>query len=309
MLKKLLWLALATTLPKFASAAEVGLLVAVKGNVQTFRPAKNKWSKASAMESVADGGKIKVEPNGEATIALFKNGARYQLAPGSVTLVAPDSCKTASGPAAKALPAVALRQIKDLAHSRIATGRPGGTVIRGGPHDIELQSLSNTAILARPVFKWRSVDGAASYKLKIWDEKDEQIWQSEVFASTATYPADAPHLKAGIDYIWRVSAMVNGVRFDANGIFRVLTADEQTVVTEEIKTLAAEGDQALNQVLRVEVYARHSLWDDAIAAYESLAAAYPESAAVHGTLANLYNEQGRYAQSRAEQQLAEQNDL
>lgn len=299
MLKNLLLLAAALSLSKLASAAEAGLLVAVKGDVQTFRPAKNKWSKASLMESVADGGKIKVEANGEATIALFAGGARYQLAPGSVTAVAPDACKTASGPAAKILSALPMKQVKDLAQSRVATGRPGGTVIRGGPHDIELQSLADTSTLAaRPVFKWRAVDGAASYKLKVWDEKDDQIWQPEIAATTATYPAGALPLKPGIDYIWRVTATVKGERFTANGIFRVLTTEQKQAVADDLATLA--GDDAATNVLRAEVFARHGLWDDAIAAYEALAAANPDAAVIHIALANLLAEQGRYSQSRAE---------
>lgn len=300
MLKKLLILAAALALPKLADAAEVGLLVAVKGDVQTFRPSKNKWSKASLMESVADGGKIKVAPGGEAVITLYKNGERRQLGPGSVTTVAADACKTASGPAAITLPALPMKQIKDLAQSRVAVGRPGGTVLRGGPLDIELLGLFNTATRdRRPVFRWRAVAGAASYKLKVWDEKDDQIWQAEAVATSATYPADAPELKPGVDYIWRVTATVKGERFSANGIFRVLTHEQRVDAADELQTLP-DGDDAVTQVLRAEFFVRRGLWDDAIAAYQSLAAAHPESAAIHSALANLLAEQGRYAQSRAE---------
>jgi len=304
-------LVLTVALTTGALASDVGLIISTRGDVKVYHPKKDKWSKASVMLGVADGGKVQVGPQSEAVVTLFQSGGRFLLPGGSIAVLSPGGCRTLSGPPARPLAALQVRHAQLLQGSRVASGRSAGIVVRSGFDAIELHSLSTTATLdTRPVFKWRAVEGAPSYKIRLWNENDEQIWQSEVTTPGVTYPADAPELKPNVEYLWMVTTAVNDTRFKAEGVFRILPADQREAVTKELSALQATehgmDDDATTGVLRAEIYSRSGLWDDAINCYEKLARSFPDAAVIHATLANLLAEQGRAEQSRQHQKTAEQ---
>ena len=289
-----------------AQAAAVGLIVSTKGDVKVQRPAKKDWVKASVMLSLADGSQVKVGPNSQAVVVLYGNGARYEIAPGSVAQLSATACKNIAGPAPKAMSVLPIRQAQILKDSRVAGGRAASTVLRSGTNHLELQSLSNTAVLeSRPTFRWRSVEGAAAYKVKLWDENDQQIWQGESATSTLSYPADAPALKPGIEYLWAVTTNVNDTRYKGEGVFRLLADEKSKEVKNELAPLQGAENDAVTGVTRAEIYASYSLWDDAIAAYQQLAQAFPDASNIHKALANLLAEQGRAEESRQHQKRTE----
>lgn len=288
-----------------AQAADVGLIASVTGDVKVMDKPGAKWGKASVMQTLVDGSSIKVEPNSGAVIVLFHGGERYQLAPNSVAALTADTCRSVSGPPPKTLPALHIRQAKQLQGSRVASGRAASTVLRGGMAHIELQGLSATSILeARPVFKWSAVPDAASYKVRLWNDADEIIWQSEAQMTSLAYPADAPTLKPGMDYLWTVSTTVKDTLFKGEGIFRVLPPEKQQAVKDELAALGALDDEAISGVLRAEVFARHELWDDAVTTYQQLVEKFPNAAAIREALAALLAGQARGGESRRQQKAA-----
>ena len=293
-----------------ARAAEVGLLSSVTGDVKVMGTPGGKWSKASLMQGLSGGGSVKVEAGGSAIVVLFQGGARYQLAPGSLTTLTADAAHGVSGPAPKALAALQIRQAKLLEGSRVAGGRAASTILRGGTAHIELQGLSATSVLdAHPVFKWSAVPGAASYKVRLWNGDDEIIWQSETKSTAVTYPADAPALKPDVDYLWNVTTTTGDTLYKGEGIFKVLSDAKRAAVQDELTALGGMDDEAVTGVLRAEVYSRHELWDDAIATYQQLSDKFPDAAPLHEALATLLAGQAREDASRRERKAAQSTEI
>jgi hypothetical protein len=287
------------TMSGAARAGDAGLIAGVTGDVKVMRAPGAKWSKASVMQTLPAGSSIQVAAGGSAIVVLFEGGARFRLAGGSVSSVAAAAVRGVSGPAAKALPALQIRQAKLLAGSRVAGGRAASTVVRGGSARIELQSLSATSIQQeRPLFRWDAVPGAASYKLRLSDADDQIIWQTSAQNTGIAYPPDAVALTPEVDYLWTVTTTVDNTIFKGEGIFRVLSADKRKAVQDELAALDQPKDdeaydEATSGVLRAEVFARHQLWDDAIMTYQQLAQKFPDADAIGAALSSLLAGQAR----------------
>lgn len=299
---------LLASLPVFSSAAraaDVGLVASVSGPVEIFRPAKDKWSKASPLQTLAANSKVRTGTQGSAVVVLFEGGKRFQIAGDSVVSVSATECQKVSGTAPKALAPLATRHLGLLKGSRIAGGKSASYVVRGGKQ-MELQSLTETATLnVRPTFRWKAVPGAASYKVRLEDQDGTQIWQAETETTNIAFPAKFPELKPGGDYVWTVTTVVGNDTFKATGLFWLLPADKLKGVNEELEALKEVEDEATRQVLRAEIYARAELWDEAIASYEKLAEISPELASAHSQLAELLAAQGRKEEADRHRKLAE----
>ena len=296
----LLMATLFATMTAAARAADVGLIAGATGDVKVMRAPGAKWGKASVMQTLPGGSSIQVEAGGSAIVVLFEGGARFRLAPGSVSAVTAGTVHGVSGPPPKALPALQIRQAKLLAGSRVAGGRAASTVVRGGSARIELAGLSATSIQEeRPLFRWDAVPGATSYKLRLSDADDQIIWQSTAQNTSIAYPPDAVALTPEVDYLWTVTTTADNTIFKGEGIFRVLSADKRKAVQDELAALdqpkADEEayDEATLGVLRAEVFARHQLWDDAIMTYQQLAQKFPDADAIGEALSSLLTGQAR----------------
>jgi hypothetical protein len=279
-----------------AHAENVGLIASIVGDVQVTRAPGSKTGKASVMQPLPAGSSVRVGPTGRAIVILFQSGARYELGPASVTNLSDQGLRGVSGPAPKSLSALQIRQAKLLAGSRVASGRAASTILRTGPSHLQLQSLSATSVLeSRPTFAWSAVKGASSYKVRLWNDEDQVIWQSEAQNTSLAYPADAVALKPEIDYLWTVTTSVGDTLFKGEGLFRVLDAQKIEAVKTEIAALEADkdSDEAVTGVLRAEVYARNELWDDAILAYQQLQAKFPDSEDIRDGLNTLLAGQSR----------------
>jgi hypothetical protein len=294
-----------------AHAADAGVLVSVQKDVKVQLPG-GKLRRAGAMQSLPANSRVQVGAGSRAVVVLLKDGSRYVLGAGSVASIAGDSLKTLSGPAAGRLPSLKLQQAKILQGSRVAYGRSASMVVRG-MEKIELQTLASGATLqARPTFKWSPLAGATSYKIRLWDDNDQQILEREATTSEVTYPADAPPLKSGVEYLWRVTTVIGDNLFKQEGSFHVLSAEQRQSLQSELDALkeadkpedAEESD--LNAVLKAEVLAKYDLLDDAVAIYEQLAVKNPQSTAIHRALAGLLAEQNRMESSKRHSELAAQ---
>ncbi|HEX8551877.1 MAG TPA: DUF928 domain-containing protein [Abditibacteriaceae bacterium] len=286
-----------------AEAADAGVLVSVQKDVKVHLPG-GKVRRAGAMQSLPAGSRVQVGTGGRAVVVLLKDGSRYVLGSGSVSSIAADDLKSVSGPTAGRLPSLKLQQAKILQGSRVAYGRSASMVVRG-EDKIELQSLAGGATLQdRPVFKWSPVPGATSYKIRLEDDNDRQILVREATTSEVAYPADAPPLKSGVEYLWRVSTVVGDNLWTQHSNFHVLSDKKRQALQAELDALKETDkpedaeEAALNSVLQAEVYAKYDLLDDAITIYEQLIAKNPDSAALHSTLATLLADQNRMESSK-----------
>lgn len=288
-----------------AHAEDVGLIISTSGDVKVKSPSRTKLVAASAFLGLPEGSRLTLGGNGNAVVVFFKDGSRFRAAPGSVVSASAAGYQLVSGPALKPMPPLKLLQAKLLQSSRVAAGRPAAVTVRTGLVPLELQSLSHTATLAeRPTFAWTGAKGVTTYKIRLRDDNDQLIWGPEVEGTSIAYPATAPALKPGEEYVWEVTAMAGGNLYKAEGVFSVLEPEKRQAVQTELADLQGIDDSAISDALRAEIYARNDLWDDAIPVYKRLLQANPNSGTLLLNLADITAEQGQFAESARYRDLA-----
>lgn len=144
----------------------------------------------------------------------------------------------------------------------------------------------------RPTFFWRLPEGAKSAKLVLSDgSRDVGAW--EVTGNSFTLPADAPELKPGEKYFWRIE-LPDGSRSATLGLAVVGGSERQALATE-----LAAADRLRNPLLagneRASLFTEHKLWYDVLGEYSKLIAQFPNET-------SLYEKRGQvYAQLPATQ--------
>lgn len=140
----------------------------------------------------------------------------------------------------------------------------------------------------RPSFWWGG-DPNATYKLHLQALQGTLSWDRQVTGTSANYPADAPPLKPGKTYLWRVESQSSLFGPPApSAILVVLPETERAQVTTEESKITGSDEQA--GIARAKVFYNHKLWYDTLMAYNSLIAKYPNDPALVKMRDNLYEQ-------------------
>lgn len=275
-----------------AWAANAGLIVTASGDVQVKSPDSG-WSAAGSFTGLANDSHIKVGSRGSAVVVLYKDGSRFQASAGSTLTVTENAVQSTGGPALTRLPSLKLQHVALLQSSRIAGGRPAAVTLREGD-ELEITHLGATTTLEeRPNFTWNPVKDASSYKIRLWDETNKQIWQKEVQTVSCQYPNDAPALKPGEEYIWEVTTVTPARPYKTEGYFQIIEPDKRAAVNAELDSLKEIEDDSLADVMRAEIYCRYELWDEAILVTKRVADRGPASEKVLFSLYEMLYNQGQ----------------
>jgi len=279
-------------------AANVGMIVEIRGDVALQAKGAKTWTKATMMKALAQGDRLRTKAKAKATVVFFANGRREQLQPDCQITIEKATCKVITGPKTKELPKVAPTAARRLSGTKLGSGRSGSVLIRGGPPAVELRTLFDTATLdAQPVFRWHASGGFEEFKVLVHDESDQLVWSGNAKESSLRYPEDAPSLSPGKQYFWELEARRPPRRPKiVYGMFTILDPK----VSAEVRAQAAklrpkEGSppDASSLVLLTGLYAEHGLWDDAIRLYEQLAREFPKDTEIRKRLTTLLKNQGR----------------
>lgn len=131
----------------------------------------------------------------------------------------------------------------------------------------------NTRILdERPMLHWHD-SGASSYTVSII-ESGRPIWQqSGVTDTQLRYPASAPSLEPGVNYLLEIIDEDSGISSGQDPMrglgFQLLTAEETAVVQQkQTEIMALSLDDAAKQFVLAVYYAGQGLYGEALAALD-----------------------------------------
>ncbi|HEX8835287.1 MAG TPA: hypothetical protein VF719_13855, partial [Abditibacteriaceae bacterium] len=217
-------------------AADAGVVAIAQNDVKMQLPG-GKARRAGAMQSLPENTRVQVGAGSRAVVVIYKDGSRYSLAAGSTATVSEDGLKVVSGPPATRLPNLNMRQAKILQSSRVAYGRSASTVVRGNAKPELMTLTGGTTLDARPTFMWAAFPKATAYKVRLFDANDKQIWEHDVTGTSITYPAEAPALRPGVDYLWTLSTVVDGEVKKTDGGFRILTDAQKQELQVELDAI------------------------------------------------------------------------
>ena len=178
----------------------------------------------------------------------------------------------------------------DLAPGAASANQIGGAsrgvsnskhVVLYAPHKGQIYTL-------QPSFWW-SGDPHATYKFHLQALQGTLSWDRQVTGTSMTYPADAPKLKPGKTYLWRVESQSSLFGPPAPSAILVVLpeADRAQIKTEESK-ITGSDEQA--GIARAKVLYNHKLWYDTLMAYNRLIAKHPNDAALLKLRDNLYEQ-------------------
>lgn len=165
-------------------------------------------------------------------------------------------------------------------------GGGGGDNDGGGAMLAPLAPVGSVVRAARPSFRWRALEGATSYVVKVFDTSFNKVATSGALTGVEwTPPAGA--LTRGRVYVWQVTALKGGEEVTApapgepEARFKVL---EEGKAREVDAAQRAAGDSRL--ALGV-IYARAGLLDEAEHEFQALLEENPNSATAQKLLRDL----------------------
>lgn len=150
---------------------------------------------------------------------------------------------------------------------------------RTGPDTIRILNLCDTTIRStRPEFRWRPVEGAEKYLVRIFDERDEMVFETTTARASLAY--DGTTLDHGKEYLWTVSAHVGGrMVAKRDGWFFVLEEERIKALKKTERAVGArfsendpEGLLSLAMICQ-----EYNLRDEAAEMVAKLRAHYPDN--------------------------------
>jgi hypothetical protein len=177
----------------------------------------------------------------------------------------------------------------------------GAAIRRAGPPPAEARvtPLSGASVMTdRPGFTWPPFEKAQDYLVELKADSG-LLWKATAREPTLAYPAGEKPLRQGEQYAWTVKTRLPG-------------GDERHVVDEGRFTVLPEGDrEALAPVrelahsddpedllLAAVAYEGHGVYDEALKAFEKLAARQPKVPRYQLALAHYYRHAGRPDRAR-----------
>ncbi len=182
---------------------------------------------------------------------------------------------------------------------------PGGAVLRRqGPSATAGMMLVQVLWSDRPELRWQAVPGA-TYRVRLatLEGADLATFESLVPAveAAALVARLGGPLEAGQDYLWEVSALVDGrVKARCCRTLRVLPQEECEAVAQALR-LYGQGDRVarLGLAERLEAW---GLWDEALSCYEALLAEDPGNQAMVERVQEARLQTGRAARALPEEE-------
>jgi len=292
-----------------AAAEPLAVVAAVKGRVEVTAAKGGAPVRASFGRSLERGDRVAVPAGGSASI-FFNDGNVIELAEKSTITIGGRAAPKSKGAVGPGLPGDVYASVtRFVAGGSRETGLVALSSLRAGPDAaaLLLEPRRTELLAASPAFRWRSVEGAARYRVAVSGDAGE-LWNREVEGSALDYPADAPALAPGGDYLWEVRAFSDrGELRREESSFHLLAAEEAAGVRASLTRISevaggAEGPAA--RFLSGSYLFGRGLYRDAARQFEALSLLVPGSPAPHEALGNVYRAVGLMDLAAAEYQQA-----
>ena len=303
-------------LPLLAMAgAPLAVLMSVTGEVSVVKAGGGTIA-GSFGAALGAGDEIRTGPNSTAEI-LFDGGNLIQIGANSSTVIKALKTTGSSAPSVDGVQTAALNeksfgQVQNFLKLKDAQGTSSLAGLRSVDKENQLEALMpvQTKIRdERPVFEWRAGDEAGEVQIKLYNDQGE-VWSHTTGSGhSATYPADAPALKAEVAYSWTVETtdplLFPPLRSQA-AFFEVMSSQDSQDVADRLAEITPDESQSEStyHVVRASLFFSYGLMDDAIR--ETIAALQTDAdnPTLQAILARLYAEVGRNSDA-----LGEYNEL
>lgn len=213
-----------------ASAEPVAMVTDLEGgNSVSGMGGRTELSLLAELEA---GGRIDLAGGARLVIVYYESGNEYEFSgPASIGV-------GAQGPTTISGAGPERRQLQFAAAGGGVVIRPAGVaqaslVMRGANPDskLRLDNLVDTKTLdRRPVFRWRPVAGAATYRFELTDDAGATLVETDI--ETVRLPlAEGVTLEPDVTYTWEVTAYTGDGTAHSNwGDFYLATEDERALV-------------------------------------------------------------------------------
>lgn len=247
----------------------VAMVTDVAGAVKLSAP-KGPLPTGIATELPADS-RIEVPAGGRLVVLLMATGDEYTLSgPVTAQLRASGLEGTPTDRLVRRASAVGKVRLKTDGLSQAAV------TLRAAkrPEVLPLLSASGTSVLdARPVFRWKPVDGAGPYRFELQDSAGAVLHEARTDATELRLP-EGITLVEGKSYTWEVSTRrANGAMYANFGDFTVAPA---AVRAEAMRLKPAAGASVSDRASYALWLASQDLNDDARVVWRSLASERPD---------------------------------
>lgn len=266
----LLATALLAAAPAFAQrAAPVAMITDLAGAVKVSVPA-GAVPAGLAAEIPADA-RIDVPAGGKLVVLVLATGDEFTLS-GPVTAQA--KADGLSGTPAERL----VRKASSVGKVKLKSDRlvQAAVTLRASrrPEALPLLSASGTTVLdAKPVFRWKAIEGATAYRLELQDGAGKLLHEARVEATELRLP-DGVKLEDGKTYSWEVSTrQANGAAYASFGDFTVATG---ALREQAAKLKPAAGAPVSERVAYAAWLGSQELNDEARAAWQQLSRERPD---------------------------------
>jgi hypothetical protein len=251
-------------------AAFAGLLV-----TETSGKPKVDGKAVGTLAEIADGAQLEVPPGSRVVAVDLVSGREYALAAGKYQVGANGPVKAGGAlVTAQNLPAQNLPKVKLAAgHISQATMVMRSLDIGGVP--MLVYPVHTAVASATPQLRWKGVDGADSYHLKLASREGTVLLDTTTKDTVFQVP-DANKLSPGERYVWRIEAKGGeGVLSDASASFTVVK-DE---MLQQLAKLKPESGAAFSRwVLYAALLNQAGANEDAKSIWKTLAKEHPGDA-------------------------------
>jgi hypothetical protein len=179
-------------------------------------------------------------------------------------------------------------ELDKSAASTPSTQIGGGTRGNDGITTLLAPNLSNL-YSAHPVFRWSHTSQAQNFEFRLFDEKENLLYQAHVSGMEFRYPDNAPPLEAGVVYGWNVRpevSFVGGVSPTCR--FRRLSQPEIDEVSSQLRRIGSGAKKESEQ--RAQLFVDRRLWFDSIQTLSELIKEQPNDPELFERRGTIYDQ-------------------
>ncbi|MCD4783292.1 MAG: hypothetical protein K8T10_05595 [Candidatus Eremiobacteraeota bacterium] len=279
-------------------ASKLAIITNIKGKVTVIHSSNpTKPARAGLMMELRENDTVKTGKNSKITVVYYSDGHGENYSPNSIFKILSTGGKVIKGK--KPQKSKYSKRSFKIARGTPKDFRPKGEsrntvhIDRGKP--VIFVNLSKVKIITlNPTIMWKKIDEAREYEIFLKDRKNgRKIWKSKTAKTEVTYPSDAPPLKYGMSYIWKIKAR-NGSDVIGEGTtrFDILTKDKVKDI-EKIKNklkeeISKNPKNTTPRVVLAMLYESYDLLDEAAGQYREILKIAPDSKRVQRHLNAIY---------------------
>jgi hypothetical protein len=140
---------------------------------------------------------------------------------------------------------------------------------------------------ASALFSWTFTGHNEGYVFLLTDEDETQLLRAPTKDPHYLFDPAKTKLNAGDTYYWRIQVLPNTLASDPLE-FAVVTAEERAAIEKEIAAIPQNADAYERALSQARIYVDHRLWFDALGAYDTLIAKYPNKSELYEDRATIY---------------------